>query len=198
VAYQQEQATGRLRARAALCGMAFSVGILSYNYGAFSTRERALKAGYHQITFEMSDRERETYAQLLDIISEIPPDASVAASEKIGPHVSSRRIFYSLRRDSYHADYIVVRKKGLRLDRTKQVITNALTSGEYGVKRRVGPFVLMKRGSPQGANAALIDEWRLQPGRKSNNLRQRRSGRRQAEDKQQPDTISDEAQNLEE
>jgi hypothetical protein len=160
-AYQREAATGRHRARAALAGVAFCAGILSYNYGAFSARDGALKSGYHSITFSMSDEERERYAQLLDIISSIPPDASVAASEKIGPHVSSRRVFYSLRRDSYHADYVIVRRKGLRLDRTKQVVTNALTSGEYGVFRRVGEFVLLKRGHPDHANLEVIDEWRL-------------------------------------
>jgi hypothetical protein len=85
----------------------------------------------------------------------------VAASEKIGPHLSSRRVFYSLRRDSYHADYLISRQKELKLDRTKSVLANALGSGEYGVFRRVGEFVLMKRGHSTQGNQAVIDEWRL-------------------------------------
>ncbi len=161
-AYQRESPDGGKRAQAALLATVFSVGVLSFNYGAFPRRDGALKSGYHSITFSMSDSERERYADLQKIIRDIPPDASVAASEKIGPHVSSRRVFYSLRRDSYHADYLIVQQRGLRLDRTKRVITNALTSGEYGVYRRVGPFALLKRGHSTRGNDALIDEWRLQ------------------------------------
>ena len=135
--------------------------MLCYNYGAFSMRDGALKSGYHKIKFTVQPKDKARYAALMDITSSIPADASVATSEKIGPHLSSRRRFYSLRRGSYHVDYIVVRKKGLRLDRTKKVITEALTSGEYGVFRRVGEFVLLKKGHAMTANDDLIDEWRL-------------------------------------
>ena len=160
-AYRRENPSGANRAHAALGAVAFVVAVLSYNYGAFPARDGALKSGYHSITFSMSDEERERYAQLLDIISSIPPNASVAATEKTGPHVSSRRVFYSLRRDSYHADYLLARQKGLRLDRTKRVITDALASGEYGVYRVVGEFVLMKRGHSTAGNEDIIREWRL-------------------------------------
>ncbi|HWO13054.1 MAG TPA: DUF2079 domain-containing protein, partial [Polyangiaceae bacterium] len=152
---------GPARAYAALAAMGVTILISSYNYGAFWLRDGSLKSGYHKITFSMTDEERQTYAELVDILSSIPPDASVAASERIGPHVSSRRRFFSLRRDSYHADYLIARQKELRLDRTKPVITRALTSGEYGVLRRVGPFVLMKRGHATTGNAAVIADWRL-------------------------------------
>jgi hypothetical protein len=141
----------------------FCIAVSSYNYGAFSLRDGALKSGYHTITFSMTEAERQTYAQLKDILSTIPGDASVAASEKIGPHASSRRHFYSLRRDSYHADYLVTRQKELRLDRTKSVIARALRSGEYGVLRRVGPFVLLKRGHATTHNAEVLAEWGLAP-----------------------------------
>jgi hypothetical protein len=141
--------------------MCFAVLVSCYNYGAFSLRDGALKSGYHKISFSMDETERQTYAELRDILSSIPPDASVAASERIGPHASSRRRFFSLRRDSYHADYLIARQKELRLDRTKPVITQALTSGEYGVFRRLGPFVLMKRGHPTTGNAAVIADWQL-------------------------------------
>jgi len=158
-AYSQ---AGPARAHAALAAMGVTILISSYNYGAFWLRDGSLKSGYHKITFSMTDEERQTYAELVDILSSIPPDASVAASERIGPHASSRRRFFSLRRDSYHADYLIARQKELRLDRTKPVIARALTSGEYGVLRRVGPFVLMKRGHATTGNAAVIADWRLE------------------------------------
>ncbi len=159
--YKNWTKSGGIRAHAALAAMSVTILISSYNYGAFWLRDGALKSGYHKITFSMTDEERQTYADLKDILSSIPPDASVAASERIGPHASSRRRFFSLRRDSYHADYLIARQKELRLDRTKVVITRALTSGEYGVLRRVGPFVLMKRGHDTSGNAAVIEDWNL-------------------------------------
>jgi len=161
VAYQREATDGLNRARAALAAIACTIGVLSYNYGAFPARDGALKSGYHSITFSFSDEERQRYADLREIMKSIPPDASVAASEKIGPHLSSRRVFYSLRRDSYHADYLIARQQELRLDRTKIVLANALSTGEYGVFRRVGEFVLMKRGHMAQGNQAIITEWRL-------------------------------------
>ncbi|HEU5074545.1 MAG TPA: DUF2079 domain-containing protein, partial [Polyangiaceae bacterium] len=160
--YKTWSKAGPARAHATLAAMCVTILISSYNYGAFSLRDGALKSGYHKITFSMTDAERQTYAELKDIVSSIPPDASVAASERIGPHVSSRRRFFSLRRDSYHADYLIARQKELRLDRTKAVITRALTSGEYGVFRRVGPFVLMKRGHATTGNAGVIADWNLE------------------------------------
>jgi len=189
-AYRRDAASGPSRAHAALIAMGFVMAVLSYNYGAFPARDGALKSGYHTITFSMTDQERERYAQLLDIISSIPPDASVAATEKTGPHVSSRRVFYSLRRDSYHADYLLARQKGLRLDRTKRVITDALTSGEYGVYRVVGEFVLMKRGHSTEKNEDIIREWRLTRPR-SSELEHRETSRPQMEEEGDADEQDD-------
>jgi hypothetical protein len=161
VAYQKQGPNGHLRARAAVASMSFCIAVLCYNYGAFSMRDGALKSGYHKITFSVTDEDQARYAALLDIISSIPKEASVATTEKIGPHLSSRQHFFSLRRGSYHVDFIVVRKKGLRLDRTKQSVTDALVSGEYGVFRRVDEFVLLKKNHDTSKNASLMDEWRL-------------------------------------
>jgi len=185
VAYQRETPDGSQRARATLAAVACTVGVLSYNYGAFAARDGALKSGYESVTFSFSDEERQRYANLEEIAASIPPDASVAASEKIGPHLSSRRVFYSLRRDSYHADYLVARQQELKLDRTKSVVASALTGGEYGVFKRVGEFVLMKKGHSTAGNQAVIDEWRLRSAA-SSTKRSSRASRGEA-DEESPD-----------
>lgn len=176
-AYRRESPDGATRAYAVLAAVAGTIGVLSYNYGAFSLRDGALKSGYQMVTLSFSDEERKRYADLLEIKRSIPDDASVAASEKIGPHLSSRRVFYSLRRDSYQADYLITREKELRLDHTKSVINDALTSGEYGVFKRIGEFALLKRGHSTQGNPALIDEWRLR-----STSRTSRSPRAQSDD----------------
>lgn len=160
-AYRTEAPGGATRAHAALAAVACTIGVLSYNYGAFSARDGALKSGYQAVAFSFSDDERKRYADLLEIKKSIPDEASVAASEKTGPHLSSRRVFYSLRRDSYRADYLIAREQELRLDRTKSVLATALSTGDYGVFKRVGEFALLKRGHSTQGNQALISEWRL-------------------------------------
>ncbi len=160
-AYQREAPHGASRAYAALAAVACAIGVLSFNYGAFTARDGALKSGYQAVTFSFTEEDRKRYADLIEISKSIPDDASVAASEQIGPHLSSRRVFYSLRRDSYRADYLIAREKELRLERTKTVLATALNTGEYGVFKRVGEFVLMKRGHSTQDNQALVSEWRL-------------------------------------
>lgn len=179
VAYQRETPHGPIRARATLAAIVGTIGVLSYNYGAFAVRDGSLKSGHRTVSFSFTDEERKRYADLQEIAKSIPPEASVAASDKVGPHLSSRRIFYSLRKDSYKADYLIAREKELRVDRTKSVIANALSSGEYGVFKRVGEFALIKRGHSTQGNPALIAEWRL---RSTTTRRTARSPRGEGDD----------------
>ncbi len=152
---------GRARAQAAVLGVAFASAALSYNYGAFSARDRALMSGYGKITFSFSQKDRDRYAQLQEIIQDIPPKATVAATEHVGPHVSSRVGFYSLRRGTHGVEYLLARQSELGLDRTKQSIHDALSKNEYGVLKRIGEFALMKKGHDTAQNQKLIDDWAL-------------------------------------
>src|SRR5690606_25867826 len=92
---------GRARAIGALSMMCLASAGLSYNYGAFPARDKALESGYHKIEFSMSDKERATYQDVKRLVASIPRTASVGSTERIGAHLSSRSLFYTLRRGSH-------------------------------------------------------------------------------------------------
>jgi hypothetical protein len=157
---------GKARAGAAVLAMAFTSAALSFNYGAFAARDKSLSSGYAKITFSYSDKERRRYADLQEIIRDIPPKATVAATEHVGPHVSSRVGFYSLRRGSHGAEYLLAREQELGLDRTRQSLFLALKDNQYGVINRIGEMALMKKGADPSKNQQLIDDWNLASGNK--------------------------------
>ena len=102
---------GPQRAQAALVAVSLASLVLSYNYGAFAAREKSFRSGYHTISFTFSEAEKQRYADLRELITHLPPKASVAATERIGAHVSARRLFYSMRRGTHGADYGAVEKR---------------------------------------------------------------------------------------
>jgi len=137
----------------------------TYNYGAFPMRDGYLSAGYHKIRFTWTAEDAEKLAHMRAVEAIIPKTARVATTERLGAHLSSRLGFYTLRRGHHDVDYIVAEKSGLRLDRTRQSIYSALSSGDYGVIARHGPFIVFQRGADTEGNADVIREWSLKAGR---------------------------------
>ena len=184
---------GRARGLAALVAMCLTSAALTYNFGAFSLRDRALESGYHRIEFGFSEKEAQTLKEVRALVASIPAQASVASTERIGAHLSSRSGFYTLRRGSHGVQYMVARKKGLRLDRTKETIYKGLSSGEYGVEGRYGDFIVFKKGASTEENQEVIREWRLSSARSSKKSNRKRqddsaSSARQKEPRDGPDS----------
>jgi uncharacterized membrane protein len=152
---------GPERYRAAAAAMVAGSLVLSYNYGAFARREGSFKAGFSKIEFFFTADEWDRYQQLLEITSIIPKDASLAATEKCGPHLSSRINMFTMRQGPQTADWIVGSARELKLSKTRPTLKEALETGRYGVVRRLGDFAVMKRGHSTEGNQALIDDWEL-------------------------------------
>ncbi len=150
-----------VRARAALASLVASTLVLTYNYGAFSRREGSFKGGFNKIEFTYTEAEHARYERLMDLVKVLPPDAPIAATEKIGPHISSRVTLYAMRNGPQNAEYIVASSRELKLSKTRPHLKEALESGRYGVIRRVGDFALMKRGAPPKDNEKLLQDWGL-------------------------------------
>jgi hypothetical protein len=146
---------------AAVGAMLFASIALQYNYGAFPARGGSLKGGYKMVEFDFTDAERQRYANLLEVIALIPPDATVAATEYVGPHVSSRPVLYSARYGPHNAEWYLASSKELSLKRTKPKLKHELERGRYGVFKRVGDFALMKRGYDTSGNEQLLRDWGL-------------------------------------
>jgi uncharacterized membrane protein len=152
---------GPERYRAAAAAMVAGSLVLSYNYGAFARREGSFKAGFSRIEFSFTEDEWNRYQELLEITSIIPKDASVAATEKCGPHLSSRLDMFTMRQGPQTADWIVASSRELKLSKTRPTLKEALVSGTFGVVKRLDDFAVMKRGYSTAENQALIDDWEL-------------------------------------
>jgi uncharacterized membrane protein len=153
--------SGLPRMRAAATTMVCASLVLTYNYGAFSRRPSSFKGGYNFIDFDWSAAESERYDKLMSLAALIPKDASVAATETIGPHVSSRVKMFTMRQGPHNADYILASSKELKLSRTRPTLKAAIESNQYGVVKRVGEFALFKRGADPGQNKQLVSDWQL-------------------------------------
>jgi hypothetical protein len=98
---------------------------------------------------------------LKSLIELIPNDASVAATETVGPHVASREKMFTMRHGPQNADFVLASSKELKLSRTKPTLKAALDSGQYGVIKRNGEFALFKRGASTAGNKQLSLDWQL-------------------------------------
>jgi uncharacterized membrane protein len=159
---------GSERRYAAALAMAGATAVLSYNYGAFPMRDGSFKGGFQRVDFSISDAEQQRYNNLLTLIALIPKDASVAATEKLGPHASSRVKMYTMRHGPQDAEYVLASSRELKLARTKPRLLDALRSGRYGVVKRIGDLALLKRGADTAENDRMIRDWRLIDARPAN------------------------------
>jgi uncharacterized membrane protein len=151
---------GGARKIGALVAFGFAMLVTSFNYGAFARREYTFKGGYNTVSFTYTSRDAQRYAELKRIIALIPRDASVSATENVGPHVSSRLYIYAMRYGTFDARYLLAAKSEIGLGDTKKVLSAAVKK-DYGVVRRIGDFVLLERGHDQKENAALIRDFKL-------------------------------------
>jgi uncharacterized membrane protein len=149
------------RRRAALAAMLGATLVLTYNYGAFAMRDGSFRGGFHKVDFGVSEAEEQRYRDLQSLIAMIPKDAAVAATEKLGPHVSSRVEMYTMRHGPQKAEWVLASSRELKLSRTKPKLLEALRSGDYGVVKRIGDLALIKRGHDTAENERLIRDWRL-------------------------------------
>ncbi|HYP89358.1 MAG TPA: DUF2079 domain-containing protein, partial [Polyangiaceae bacterium] len=152
---------GPQRQRAALFALCGASAVLSFNYGAFARRENSFKGGFHKVEFTYTEAEAERYERLLELIKDIPKDATVAATEKVGPHLSSRRILHTMRTGPHGSEWIVASSRELKLSKTKVSLRAVLDQNQYGVVKRSGDFALFKRGYSTDGNAKLIKDWGL-------------------------------------
>jgi uncharacterized membrane protein len=152
---------GPAKMRAAATTMVCASLVLTYNYGAFSARPNSLKGGYSFIDFGWDAKEADRYDRLRSLADLIPKEASVAATETVGPHVSSRVKMFTMRHGPNNADYVLASSKELKLSHTRPTLKAAVESGQYGVVKRNGEFALLKRGADTSQNKQLVSDWQL-------------------------------------
>jgi uncharacterized membrane protein len=134
------------RQYAAVAALAFAMLCDSYVFGAVLQHETFV-GGFSQISFEYTKEQEETYQALQDLMAKIPPEASVAATEDLSPHVSARKNSYTLRTDFAAADYLLIRRLGMEYSDTRGVLKQAFTYYDYGLIAQSHDMFLFKRGA---------------------------------------------------
>ena len=88
------------------------------------------------------------------LIKQIPEDASVAASEMLVAHVSSRKNAHTLKHGHFDADFILARSPPTGTD--FEHLVAAIRTGQYGWVAEKGNFVLFRRGAPPATAQAYL------------------------------------------
>jgi uncharacterized membrane protein len=107
---------GRRLKAALVVGMVVAAGAVSWKFGGIIQND-AFRGGFYKVARTLSDDQRATHDWIREMAKEIPPNASVGVSNKLGPHVSGRRhaYFYGQKR----TEYVFVDEKELKSDRSR-------------------------------------------------------------------------------
>jgi hypothetical protein len=129
--------------------------VTSYQFGVVLQQNTGW-GGFSPFHIGVSAADRARHADLYALIGQIPPTASVAASETLVAQISSRKNAYTLRIGYFDADYILWRIPAGGEDRTNLIA--ALRSGIYGLEGQRGEFVLARRGAPRATIDPLLHQ----------------------------------------
>jgi uncharacterized membrane protein len=149
-----EPSRGKLQA--AVTTIAVGTLLISYQFGAVLQQNTA-RAGADKFKFRATEQDLVDRKARQRVLTRIPPNAAVAASERLVPHVSNRDNAYNLRNGVFDADWIVFfyARPQARSDELR-VVQDALRSRSFGVEVQVDPFVVLRRGAPTDANSKLL------------------------------------------
>jgi len=139
--------------RAWMVAMAAATLVTCYQLGPVFQRNTSW-AGFLPLRVDITAADRTRHDDLYALIAEIPPDASVAASEMTVSQVSSRKHAYTLEHGHFDADYLLSRMPVSAIDRERLIA--ALRTGAYGLVAERGEFVLFRRGAPAATAEAFL------------------------------------------
>lgn len=136
------QKFGAERRAAAACAALLAVTAHSTVFGAVFQHYEFI-GGFKKVVFEESAEDRKQYAGFRALAALIPPEASVAASDPLVPHVAARVNAYTLQDAHGDADYLMIGKGGI----DSAVVQDALERNQYGLLSTYeNVFFLFKRG----------------------------------------------------
>jgi uncharacterized membrane protein len=138
----------RLQRALAVAALFASLGV-SFKFGGI-VENKSFKGGFYPVVRELGDEGRANYAFIQEMIAKIPKDASVAASNRLGPHISNRREAYFYGQKP--ARFILVDERELKPDR-KAAVKKALAEGRVVEVGRRGAFVMYENVDPKKAAA---------------------------------------------
>jgi uncharacterized membrane protein len=142
------------RRAAAAAALALATAATTINYGGW-VRPEGVRGAWDEHHFNLTEQDHRRHADAYALINRIPPDAKVAASERLNPHVSSRQEAYTLRGTAFDADYMLFEQSALRGDE-RDALRPLAQRKEVGVVETRGGFWLLKRGADPARNEELL------------------------------------------
>jgi uncharacterized membrane protein len=140
----------------ATLALLLAVGTHSLAYGAL-LQNPSFVGGFTRIPFRITEAEERAYRDLMDLVKQIPGEASVAATEDLVPHISTRRTAYTLRKHHGKADFLLINRHALGGGVTS-VVRDAMKQGKYGLAGRKGKLFLFERGKVSAGTDAAMRE----------------------------------------
>jgi len=141
-----------LEYRLALVAMVVGTLLVSYQYGAILQQNTA-RAGFDPFRFHGTPDRTAIRNARATLIERIPGSASVAASERLVPHLSNRNNAYGLRAGVFDAEWIML-SYGLPESRADDQANarKVLLDRSFGVVAISEPYILLKRGADANRN----------------------------------------------
>jgi uncharacterized membrane protein len=139
---------------AAAVALVFGTWVTSYHFGAVM-QHNTFVGGFTPVSFTISDAERAKLEGLRALVAQIPAKASVAATDHLSPHVSTRVSVYCYRRSSGGAEYIVYDPKDAR-EKARENTRALLRSGKFGLLDERAGIFLFRRGADASRNAEIM------------------------------------------
>ncbi|MGB5547524.1 MAG: DUF2079 domain-containing protein [Polyangiales bacterium] len=120
--------------------------LVSWKHGAILPNS-SFRGGFGTVTRSMDESRRDKYDEFIDLISVIEPDASVSATERVGPHLSNRAEIYRVVQ-GIDTDYVVVDSRDLGRRPVKTQFKRRQDVGELELLERKGPWTLYRAKPP--------------------------------------------------
>jgi len=152
----KEEPRGRARVAAAVVAVLLAALSQSRTFGGIIQHE-SFTGGFSKISFSWTPAMKTRYDELRSITALIPPEASVAATEYVNPHISTRAEAYCFRADFGAVDYIFVSKAEVH-GASRTMMTNRLSKTPYGLVKSAGEFYLFKRDHFSPNTAAALQQ----------------------------------------
>jgi uncharacterized membrane protein len=153
------QRFGAERRAAAACAVLLAITAHSTVFGAVFQHDEFV-GGWSRVVFTETEENKRTYQGVLSLIAHIPPDASVAATETLTPHVAARADIYTLNNAHGDAEYLLLNEGGAF---STTVVQSAIEHNEYGLLATYESFFLFKRGLEAKGTAEAFARLGLTP-----------------------------------
>ncbi len=142
---QESRPSGR-RFAAAIMGCVLVASVLtSWKFGAIVEND-SFRGGFRHVKRTWNDTTAERYDRFRTLISEIGPDDSVSATDRLGSHISNRADAYRLDQD-IDSDYLLIDSLDLR-GRNKASLERRKEQGKVELVERVNTWMLYRATSP--------------------------------------------------